>query len=121
MNQGLVRYLHTQHADGEQLQWGRVAQMTDPYPFRGRAPLLREEEYENQVGVARYFRCRFFDTTNEEDLKAYADVMDRCAAGWYLLYHQQRFCGENRKFHYLEWFENYMQQAPREQIHVAAG
>ena len=110
----LVRFsaMKTVPGSNDNLYWGRVSRELDGIPFRGaKAPVLKESEFEAKTGVARYYRCEFFDMEKPEDRQAFQEVMNKIACAWFDLMFIARFRGANRMTHYVEWVENYNQMA----------
>jgi hypothetical protein len=92
---------------GQPVSWQRFD--LDGAPFRGQAPLLTEQEYENRVRRTRDAHAEFFDITDAKKLKAYLRVLDGIVNGIYQMMYIKRFIKPNT--HYVEWVEVYMEDS----------
>lgn len=112
MRSSLVKFSQQNDAgEGKKLFWNRVE--ADGAPYRGpMAPMLTESEYEQNVVRVADVRNNFFDATVPVENKAYLDVLERCANGWFRLIHIERFWNQTTK-HYVEWAEYYMEDGRR--------
>jgi hypothetical protein len=110
----LIKYIHSREQDRieahQPLQWGRIEE--DGLPFRGPSvPMLRNEEYEDRlVRVADAKNGTFF-TGDPVQNRAYLQIMDRCANGWYRPIYVERWRepGIPQHYIYLEWVELFME------------
>lgn len=55
----------------------------DGMPWRGHAPLMREEEYQELSSQVNDFDVGLFDIRNPEERKRLKEVFDRVTNGWY--------------------------------------
>jgi hypothetical protein len=103
--------------DGQRLFWERAH--VDGLPFRGMMPpLLTEDEFaERSVRVADA-RNGFFDTADEEQNRAYLQIVDACVNGWFQCLFIERFWNNTTK-HYIEWVEFYLEDGTRTPFRAA--
>ena len=83
-------------------------------PFRGRqAPLLKRSEYE-QLDINYDAKVATFDLSNEAELRAYREILDRSANGWYIIHHVSRHWDEEKGAMkvYVEWLQKYTDLPP---------
>ncbi len=117
MAASLVKYANRNKApNGQNLYWNR--EVTDGLPFRGTtAPHFTEEEFDARVQRVADFRNAFFRVDVPEENKAYLDVMECCANGWFQMCHLERFWvapdGNRTMTHYVEWYEFYLEDGSR--------
>lgn len=91
---------------GQTTHWGRAEH--DGLPFRGAAPMFRDDEFDDRVVRVADFRFGFFDVKEQTQANEYGQVMDRCANGWFELKHIERFRNGTTE-HYVEWVEYYLE------------
>jgi len=110
MSDGLVKFRDVQKTGDRSLYWSRAS--IDGAPLRARAaPTYTEQEFEEKVVRVKDFQFRKFRMRNREDRKAYREVMDRIANGWYQLVHIRR--NWRKEVFYVEWVEFYMEDGTR--------
>lgn len=103
----LSKFFNRTQSRGQKLYWGR-AQM-DGAPFRGQAPpLLTEDEYEQRVVRVVDVQAEFFDISKKDQKRAYLDVLDGAANGWFRILYIKRF-RKSPSVHYVEWAEFYLE------------
>ena len=119
MNEGtsLVKYMNqTDGGNGQNLYWHRASQ--DGAPFRGpTAPVLKEEEYQQQVVRIGDPQVEIFDTTDPEQRKKYQEVLAKVVnGGWgQVLFIERKFIPELKGWRvYLEWVQWFMQDGSQE-------
>jgi hypothetical protein len=115
----LVRHMHqTDGGERGDLHWGRAGR--DEAPFRGhRPPVLREEEYNDQVVRTGDPHIRVFDMSVPEDQEAYLDVLTKIINGnWGQAVHVDRqFVPEkNNWVVYFEWVQWYMEMGTQQSL-----
>jgi hypothetical protein len=93
-------------------------------PFRGSlAPLLKQDEIDNNVDVQLEFHSKFFDLSIEEQKREYDWVMDRIVNGLFV-HHKidQKVNHETgRVTTYIEWSQRYAQLSPQFQATMEPG
>lgn len=97
-------YNEKQSSDGKSLWWPGGP---EGFPFKGEIPpLTTKKEYDN-LQLSGTFRCRLFYLSNQEDVKEYAKIRDKCANGLYYLIDRDRQWDDEIKNYriYLEWLE----------------
>ena len=104
----LLKYFGNRNGDDD-LQWGRVLSGHDDMPFRGRAPLMTNEEYESKVKEFCDTKVQIFDLSKPEELAAYTDILDRIANGFCRLIEREKVYDPETKNwrRYMEWTEPY--------------
>jgi hypothetical protein len=131
MATSLVKFSNQRMANGngkDRLFWGRVEE--DGLPYRGTSPpMMTGPEFEEALVANGDFHKRTFDLSLPDDSKAYDEIMDRVASGWYRLgpdpqgnnpkkfFTKVRYrdpqTGERRVRVlvqvYVEWYERFMQ------------
>lgn len=112
MTTSLVKFFDkTAAPDGKKLFWSRAP--LDGVPFRGaHAPMFTEDEYETRVVRVADPKNDFFDVTVAAQNRAYLEVLDAVANGWFKLIYIERFWNQTTK-HYVEWVEYYMEDGTR--------
>lgn len=75
----------------------------DGMPFRGNAPMLKEDEYQAVCDTVYDTHVRVFDLGNQDEAEDYRKILDRVTNGWYRLLHM-RPVGESLKY-VLMWAE----------------
>lgn len=108
-----------QDTSGKSLFWGRHD--LDGLPFRGdNPPLYKEEEFDDRVvrvvdgknGIFDIFTNEDYETENGRSILGndkYVEILDRIANNWYTLLYIERFFDEEKKLHYMEWVEWYLE------------
>lgn len=109
----LLKYRESVHnVDGRSpLGWHRAA--IDGAPFRGPAPMYKEEDFENKTERVHDGKVRVFRLWVEEDRKAYEDIIDRASNRWYTIIRDEpRFVEKEANFVVLcVWAETYIEAA----------
>jgi hypothetical protein len=79
----------------------------DGMPFRGKTPLLKEEEFESQTTVNGETYVKTFDTSDPEQLKEYTRIVDGVVNHLYrMVYRNHRWVEKPdgpAMFVYIEW------------------
>src|SRR5688572_24883504 len=100
MPSSLMKYFDVGERNGQKLHWGRAD--LDGAPFRGPLPpYLQGEEFEERVVRVADARAEYFDLNVPEQKKAFLQVLDGTANGWFQLVFIQRFVRSDT--HYVEW------------------
>ena len=111
MSNSLVKFTNQKDGDGRgQLFWGRAD--VDGLPFRGKqAPAFRQGEFEERVVRVADPKNGTFYTGDAEENKAYLEMMDGVANGWYHLLFIDRWREDDDKKHYIyaEWVQYYLE------------
>lgn len=111
----LVRFMNrTTDAGGQPLHWGRAA--LDGAPFRGPAPMLMGEEYEDRVVRVADPHAEEFDTADAGQKAEYLKVLDGAANQWFQIMYIKRpgeFDASRPRVAYVEWLEYYMEDGSR--------
>jgi hypothetical protein len=97
-------YPEREDADGVPLWWPGGP---DGFPYRGKQPpQTTAEEYAN-MRLTGVFRCQTFYLDNEEDLKQYKKIRDKCANGLFIPVDRDRQWVDAKNTYrvYLEWLE----------------
>lgn len=87
----------------------------DKAPFRGSAPLLKDEEYDQLAERVYDVDAKVFDLSNPEDLAEFKDVFDRATNQWYqILDYDKRWVTDPetqqvKMYIYMVWGKPYMQ------------
>lgn len=119
MPTGLVKFANRTTSGDKQLNWGRVVNGQDDYPYRGPVQSLREEEYETRTVRVADFRNNFFRVGDTKENQQFCEVMECVANGWFHLIHLERFWtdpqGHRTLYHYVEWVEYYLEDGSRVQ------
>lgn len=104
-----------QDADGEPLFWPGGP---EGWPFRGRQPpQTHQEEFDTLQPVGK-LRCRVFYLDNDDDVKAYTIVRDKCANHLFVPVDRDRAWDPERKTYriFLEWLEMAYELPPKENL-----
>lgn len=113
----LVRFLQGQSFDrGGPISVARAR--VDGMPFRGTAPLVREDEYDAVTEVVRDGHVRVFDLSQPEDLRTLNEVVDQAANHWWtILKMSEHFAtqpdGSVKVTVYCVWTESYRESIAR--------
>lgn len=104
-----LKYIDTPGGDRGDLNWHRAA--IDGAPFRGNAPLMREEEFEAYAERVYDAKVDTFDMSDPERKAAYAEILDRASNRWYKILACDRKFVESKQnwLIYLEWVEPHME------------
>ncbi len=115
MSSSLVRFMNRQKdAAGNPLHWGRAT--LDGAPFRGPAPMLMGEEFEDRVTKVADPHAEKFNITVPEQKKGYLTVLDGAANGWFQILYIRRpgeYDPADKNIAYVEWLEYYMEDGNR--------
>lgn len=104
----LQKFFDRRESNGKPLFWGRAS--SDGAPFRGAPPpLLTEDEFEQRVVRTADVRAAFFNVAIEDEKRAYLDVLDGVANGWFRLVYRKMFYRRKPPVHYVEWVEFYLE------------
>ena len=103
----LQKFFGRQESNGQKLFWNRSG--VDGAPFRGaQPPLLTEDEYEQRVVRVVDVHAEFFDVRVAAEKKAYLEVLEGSANGWFRVLYRKMFVGR-KPVHYVEWAEFYLE------------
>lgn len=78
-------------------------------PLRGDAPLLRGDEYDDQIKHTADFHSKLFKLWDAQDKREFELVQDRICNGWYVEKKRyDRWCEEHTGYLvWLEWLQVY--------------
>jgi hypothetical protein len=111
----LARFMNRTKDDGGQsLHWGRAA--LDGAPFRGPAPMLMGEEFEERVVRVADPHAEEFDTADPAQKKLYLNVLDGAANQWFQILYIKRpgeYDKNRPRVAYVEWLEYFMEDGTR--------
>ncbi len=114
MANSLVKFKNRTDGNGRgKLHWGRSE--SDGLPFRGDAvPTYTEDEFEQKIARVADPRNGTYNTGVAEENKAYMQVMDGIANGWFQMIYIERW-REKTEYHkvYIEWLEYYLEDGSR--------
>ncbi len=103
----LQKFFGRRESNGQQLYWNRAG--LDGAPFRGaQPPLLTEDEYDQRVVRVVDVQAEFFDVRDAAQKKAYLEVLDGAANGWFRILYRKMFV-KRQPVHYVEWAEFYLE------------
>lgn len=90
-------------------------------PFRGAAPLLREEEYDELTDVVHDGNLAVFDLSDPQQLATIKEIIDRAANGWYNIFRlTERFVdqpdGTTKVYVYCIWTAPYRELATNKSL-----
>lgn len=80
---GLARFYDQRQSNGKPVSWDRAH--IDGVPFRGSAPLMKEEEYQTKVERDNDGYVRAFRLWVPEEAKACEEIINGIANNWYRL------------------------------------
>lgn len=111
----LARFMNrTTDGNGQPLHWSRAA--LDGAPFRGPAPMLMGEEFEEKIVKVADPHAEEFNTADPAEKKAYLQVLDGAANRWFQILYIRRpgeYDANRPRVAYAEWLEYFMEDGTR--------
>lgn len=115
MSHSMVRFMNrTKDDSGQPIHWHRAG--IDGAPFRGPAPMLMGDEFEDRIVKVADPHVERFDISVPEQKKGYLMVLDGAANGWFQILYLKRpgeYDPTNKTLAYVEWLEFYMEDGNR--------
>lgn len=114
-SESMIRFMNRpKDTNGEKLHWHRASH--DGAPYRGHAPMMTGDEYEDRVHKVADPHLDLFDIADAKQKAHYLYVLDGAANGWFQILYIKRpgeYDPKNPSLAYVEWLQFYMEDGSR--------